>query len=49
MKTIQLLQIFPQPAYVTGQSRSFDASTGNLVYQATFGDETWGIYKVMAK
>ena len=44
MKTIKSLQIFQQPPYVTGQSRSFDATTGAVVYQATFTDGTWAIY-----
>jgi hypothetical protein len=49
MKTIKSLQIFQQAPFVLGQSRSFDASTANLVYQATFTDGTWGIYEVAFK
>ena len=46
MKTIKSLQIFQQPAEVVGQSRSFDASTATLIYQASFTDNTWAIYEV---
>jgi len=45
-KTVASLQIFQTPPYVTGQSRSFDASTANIVYQATFTDGTWAIYEL---
>jgi len=43
-KTVKAIGIFQLPAGVLGQSRSFDASTAGLVYQATFTDNTWGIY-----
>jgi hypothetical protein len=43
VKTIGIFQLAP---FVLGQSRSFDASTANLVYQAAFTDGTWGIYTV---
>jgi sugar lactone lactonase YvrE len=45
-KTVKSIQIFEQAGGGIGQSRSFDASTGKLVYQATFDDGTWGIYQV---
>jgi sugar lactone lactonase YvrE len=44
-KTVKSIQIFEQASGAMGQSRSFDASTGKLVYQATFNDGTWGIYQ----
>jgi hypothetical protein len=46
LKTVKAIGIFQQPAIVQGQSRSFSAGTGNLVYEATFTDGTWGIYEV---
>jgi hypothetical protein len=30
-----------------GQSRSFEATKGNLVYIATFTDNTWGIFSTV--
>ena len=44
-KTVKTIGVFQQPAEAVGQSRSFDASTGTIVYQATFTDGTWGIYR----
>ena len=44
-KTVKSIQIFEQAGGAMGQSRSFDAGTGKLVYQATFDDGTWGIYQ----
>ena len=44
-KTVKSIQIFEQAEAAMGQTRSFDASTGKLVYQATFNDGTWGIYQ----
>jgi probable HAF family extracellular repeat protein len=44
-KKVSKLGIFQITPMAMGQSRSFDASTANLVYQATFTDGTWGIYK----
>ncbi len=48
-KQVTSLQIFATPPYVAGQSRSFDASTGNLAYQANFSDGTWAIYEVIPR
>lgn len=45
-KTVQSLSIFPLAQGSIGQSRSFDASSGKIVYQANFTDGSWGIYKV---
>jgi hypothetical protein len=45
-KKIKALGVFQVAPHVAGQSRSFDASTGNLVYQAYFTDGSWGIYEV---
>ena len=45
-RTVKSIGIFQTAPDVVGQSRSFDASTGNLVYQATFTDGTWGVYLV---
>jgi hypothetical protein len=45
-KEVKSLAVFLYAAHETGQSRSFDASTANLVYQATFTDGNWGIYEV---
>jgi len=44
-KTVKSIQIFVQAGGAMGQSRSFEAGTGKLVYQATFDDGTWGIYQ----
>jgi hypothetical protein len=44
-KTVKSIQIFEQAGGAMGQSRSFEAGTGKLVYQATFDDGTWGIYQ----
>ena len=43
VKTLDIFRIAPT---TLGQTRSFDASTGNFVYGATFPDGNWGIYKV---
>jgi hypothetical protein len=47
-ETVKKIAIFQQAANVLGQSRSFDATTQNLVYQATFTGpgSLWGVYKV---
>jgi len=45
-KTVKTIGIFHEVPTALGQSRSFDASTGDLVYTATFTDGTWGIYEV---
>jgi hypothetical protein len=44
-KTVKTIGVFQQPAKAVGQSRSFDPSTGAIVYQATFTDGNWGIYR----
>jgi len=48
-KTVAKLGIFQTPPYVTGQSRSFDASTGNIVYETTFTDGAWAIYELIPR
>jgi len=45
-KTVRSFNIFQIPPLVMGQSRSFEATKGNLVYIATFTDGTWGIFSV---
>jgi hypothetical protein len=44
-KTVKSFGIFLLVPTALGQSRSFDPTTGNLVFQATFTDGTWGIYE----
>ncbi|GEM_PF-3890831 len=44
LKTVKKFAIFQLAPMVMGQSRSFTASTGEIVFQATFTDGTWGIY-----
>ena len=46
-KVITTLTFLPQPAGVSGQSRSFSQSTGDLLYKATFVGGSTGIYKVV--
>jgi kumamolisin len=46
-KTITALSILSSPAYVNGQDRSFSASTGDLVYLATFSDKSTAIFNVV--
>jgi len=43
-KTVKSIIVFPLAQGAIGQSRSFDASTGKIVYQANFTDGSWGIY-----
>jgi len=43
-KTVKSITIFPLAQGAIGQSRSFDTSTGKIVYQANFTDGSWGIY-----
>jgi hypothetical protein len=43
-KPIMAIRIFQGVPTALGQSRSFDATTGYLVYKATFADGSWGIY-----
>ena len=45
-KIITGLTFLPVASYVSGQSRSFDQGTGDLMYKATFKDGSFGIYKV---
>jgi hypothetical protein len=47
-KTVKSVVIFQLVPTALGQSRSFDATTGNLVFEATFTDGTWGIYEATA-
>ena len=44
-ETVKSLSIFQTAPGVRGVSRSFDASTGNLVFKAGFTDGLWGMYK----
>ena len=46
-KVITALSFLPAAAGVSGQSRSFSQTTGDLVYKATFADGSTGIYKVV--
>jgi hypothetical protein len=46
-KTVKSIGIFQQASNFLGQSRSFDTDAGILVYEATFTDQTWGIYQVL--
>jgi len=45
-RTISAVDIFQDVPTALGQSRSFDARTGYLVYKVTFTDGTWAIYEV---
>jgi len=45
-RTVRSISIFQAPPAVGGQSRSFDAATENIVYQANFTDGTWAVYEV---
>jgi len=47
-KTIKSLQVFQVCRQVSGQSRNFDASSRNVVFQATFTDGTWAILQIYA-
>ena len=46
-KVITKLSFLPIAAGVSGQTRSFNANTGDLLYKATFADGSTGIYKVI--
>ncbi|GEM_PF-6338325 len=46
LKKVKKIGIFELAPSVTGQTRSFDAVIGNLVFRATFTDGTIGIYKI---
>jgi hypothetical protein len=46
-KTIKTLSFLPAIAGVSGQTRGFSQSTGDLVYSATFTDGSAGIFKVV--
>ena len=46
-KVITKLSFLPIAAGVSGQTRSFIQSTGDLLYKATFADGSTGIYKVV--
>jgi hypothetical protein len=45
-KLITALCFLPVAPYVTGQTRSFDQATGDIVYRATFKDGTSGVFVV---
>ncbi len=46
-KVITKLSFLPMAAGVSGQTRNFNQSTGDLLYKATFADSSTGIYKVV--
>jgi hypothetical protein len=46
-KTIKTLSFLPAIAGVSGQTRGFSQTTGDLVYSATFTDGSAGIFKVV--
>lgn len=46
-KTVKSLSFLPSISRVNGQTRSFNQSTGDLIYRAAFSDGTSGIYKVV--
>lgn len=46
-KTIKVLTFLPALSGVSGQTRSFSQSTGDIAYSATFTDGTFGIFKVV--
>jgi hypothetical protein len=46
-KAIKTLSFLPAIAGVSGQTRGFSQSTGDLVYSATFTDGSAGIFKVV--
>jgi len=41
------LSFLPVAAGVSGQTRSFSQSTGDLLYKATFADSSTAIYEVI--
>jgi hypothetical protein len=45
-KLVKSIGIFQLAPAALGQSRSFEASTADVVFQANFADGTWGIYRV---
>jgi cyclophilin family peptidyl-prolyl cis-trans isomerase len=45
-KTVASLAFLPNETVVNGQTRSFDPTSGDLVFLATFSDKTTGIYAV---
>jgi hypothetical protein len=45
-KLITALSVLPILPYDGGQTRSFNQSTGDIVYRATFKDGTSGIFLV---
>ncbi len=46
-KVITKLSFLPVASGVSGQTRNFSQSTGDLLYKATFADGSSGIYKVV--
>jgi hypothetical protein len=45
-KKIKNFRIFQTVPYFSGQTRSFNAGSGNLVFQISFTDGSWGIFQV---
>jgi hypothetical protein len=45
-RTIAAISFLPILPYVTGQTRNFDESTGDIAYQVTFTDRTTAIFVV---
>jgi hypothetical protein len=48
LKTVSSFSIFTVAPQVSGQSRSFDAASRNIVYLANFTDHTWAIVQEVA-
>jgi hypothetical protein len=46
-KIITGLPFLPAVPYISGQTRSFDQGTGDILYKATFKDGSSGIYRVI--
>jgi hypothetical protein len=46
LKALRHFNIFKITPHFSGQTRSFAPSTGSLVFQAVFGDGSWGIYQI---
>ena len=45
-RVIKSISFMPAPAYVMGQSRSFDQTTGDLIVKVAFNDGSSGLVKV---
>jgi hypothetical protein len=46
-KKITRITFLPTPLFVGGQTRGFNQSTGDLIYEASFSDGSKGIFKVV--